>query len=147
MIQPAFVFGIALLSFIDNADQLLERVDVRQRPSRLYEVSIVPPAPAASPVSVGCHRSLKSASIAMRVAVSRRPFLPGTLPRSASTTERSQARITSAPMREGPAPFPTAARGDARTRGGCGPRRDVAHLTVAAMDYNLTQMREYSGSC
>jgi hypothetical protein len=37
----AFVFGIALLSFIDNAEQLVERVNVRQRVSSLDEVSIV----------------------------------------------------------------------------------------------------------
>jgi hypothetical protein len=44
-------------------------------------------------------RSLKSASIAMRVAVSSRLVLPGTLPRIALTRERNQVRITSAPWR------------------------------------------------
>jgi hypothetical protein len=58
-------------------------------------------------------RSRESASIASRVAVSSRPFLPGTVPRIASTTERSQVRIALAPMRQrSPSP-----RVDSPTRG------------------------------
>jgi hypothetical protein len=30
MIQAAFIFSIALLSFVDDADQLLERVNLRR---------------------------------------------------------------------------------------------------------------------
>ena len=41
-------------------------------------------------------RGVKSASIAMRVAVSRRPALPGTLPRKALARALSQVHITSA---------------------------------------------------
>ena len=58
-------------------------------------------------------RSRESASIAIRVAVSSRPFLRGPAPRIASTTERSQVRIASAPMRQrSPSP-----RVDPPTRG------------------------------
>lgn len=39
-------------------------------------------------------RSLRSASIAIRVAVSGRLVLPGTLPRTALTRERNQVGIT-----------------------------------------------------
>jgi hypothetical protein len=51
MIQAAFIFSIALLSFVDDADQLLvERVHVRRRASRLDEVSVVSLALAAQPM-------------------------------------------------------------------------------------------------
>ena len=46
-----------------------------------------------SPRAIDAWRALTSASIAMRVAVSRRLVLPGTLPRIVSTTERNQVRI------------------------------------------------------
>jgi hypothetical protein len=50
MIQAEFIFRIALLSFADDADQLLERVNVRRRASRLDEVSVVSLAPGAQPM-------------------------------------------------------------------------------------------------
>jgi hypothetical protein len=50
MIQAAFIFSIARLSFVDDADQLLERVNVRRRARRLDEVSVVSLAPAAQPM-------------------------------------------------------------------------------------------------
>jgi hypothetical protein len=50
MIQAAFIFSIALLSFADDADQLLDWVKVRRRASRLDEVSVVSLAPAAQPM-------------------------------------------------------------------------------------------------
>jgi hypothetical protein len=43
---------------------------------------------------------LNSASIAIRVAVSGRLILPGTLPRTALSRERNQVRITSAPSQQ-----------------------------------------------
>jgi hypothetical protein len=52
----AFVFGIALLRFVDDADQLLEQVDVRQRPSLLDEVSIVSLPRRRGPAAVGSPR-------------------------------------------------------------------------------------------
>ena len=50
-----------------------------------------------SPWGIASCRSLKSAFIAIRVAVSGRLVLLGTLPRMALTRERNRARITSAP--------------------------------------------------
>jgi hypothetical protein len=50
MIQAAFIFSIALLSFADDADQLLDWVKVRRRANRVDEVSVVSLAPAAQPV-------------------------------------------------------------------------------------------------
>jgi hypothetical protein len=50
MIQAAFIFSIALLSFVDDADQLLDWVNIRRRASRLGEVSVVSLAPAAQPM-------------------------------------------------------------------------------------------------
>ena len=51
MIQAAFIISIALLSFVDDADQLLvERVHVRRRASGLDEVSVVSLALAAQPM-------------------------------------------------------------------------------------------------
>jgi hypothetical protein len=50
MIQAAFIFSIALLSFADDADQLLDWVKVRRRASRLDEVSVVSLASAAQPM-------------------------------------------------------------------------------------------------
>jgi hypothetical protein len=94
-----FIFSTALLSFVHDANWLLEEVDVRQHPS-FDEGSIVWLAPPEFTLGVGSRRSLKSASIAMRVAVSGRLVLPGTLPEIALTTERSQVGITSAPMRQ-----------------------------------------------
>ena len=52
MIQAAFIFSIALLSFADDADQLLDWVKVRRRANRLDEVSVVSLAPAAQPCGV-----------------------------------------------------------------------------------------------
>jgi hypothetical protein len=45
MIQAEFIFSIALLSFADDADQLLDWVNVRRRPSRLDEVCVISLAP------------------------------------------------------------------------------------------------------
>jgi len=50
MIQAEFIFSIALLSFADDADQLLDWVNVRRRASRLDEVSVVSLASAAQPM-------------------------------------------------------------------------------------------------
>jgi|HubBroStandDraft_3_1064219.scaffolds.fasta_scaffold433243_2 hypothetical protein len=50
MIQAEFIFSIALLSFADDADQLLDWVNFRRRASRLDEVSVVSLAPAAQPM-------------------------------------------------------------------------------------------------
>jgi hypothetical protein len=50
MIQAEFIFSIALLSFTDDADQRLERVEVRRWASRLGEVSVVSLAPVAQPM-------------------------------------------------------------------------------------------------
>ena len=49
MIQAAFIFGIALLCFIEDADQLLERINIGHGLSPLDEVSIVSIAPTAQP--------------------------------------------------------------------------------------------------
>ena len=46
-----------------------------------------------SPWGIDSWRSLRSASIAIRVAVSGRLVLPGTLPRTALTRERNQVDI------------------------------------------------------
>jgi hypothetical protein len=46
-----------------------------------------------SPWGIDSWRSLRSASIAIRVAVSGRLVLPGTLPRTALTRERNQVGI------------------------------------------------------
>jgi len=51
MIQAAFIFGITFLSFADDADQLLDWVNVRRRASRFNEVSVVSLAPAAQPMA------------------------------------------------------------------------------------------------
>ena len=53
-----------------------------------------------SPWGIDSWRSLRSASIAIRVAVSGRLVLPGTLPRTALTRERNQVRTTSAPYQQ-----------------------------------------------
>jgi hypothetical protein len=50
MIQAEFIFSIALLSFADVSDQVLERVNVRRRASRLDEVTVVSLAPTAQPM-------------------------------------------------------------------------------------------------
>jgi hypothetical protein len=50
MIQAEFIFSIALLSFADDADQLLDWVNVRRRASRFDKVSVVSLAPAAQPM-------------------------------------------------------------------------------------------------
>ena len=39
--KPSFVFGIARLRFVDDADQFLEQITVRQGPSRLDDASVV----------------------------------------------------------------------------------------------------------
>jgi hypothetical protein len=92
MIQAAFIFSIALLSFVDDGDQLLERIKVRRRASRFNELSSRSRR-RRSLRGIESWQSLKSASIIIRVAVSTRLVLPGTLPRIALTSERSQVGI------------------------------------------------------
>jgi hypothetical protein len=49
MIEPPLVVSITLLSFADDAGELFDRVEVRQRLGLLDEVSVVPLTPAAEP--------------------------------------------------------------------------------------------------
>jgi hypothetical protein len=48
-LKAAFIRGVAILSFADEAVQLLDRIEVRQRSRRLDEVSVVALAPTAKP--------------------------------------------------------------------------------------------------
>ena len=98
MIQAEFIFSIAVLSFADDADQLLEWVNVAaDEPVGLTRCPSSRSRRGRSPWGIDSWQSLRSASIAIRVAVSRRLVLPGSLPRMALTRERNRARITSAP--------------------------------------------------
>jgi hypothetical protein len=86
------------LRFVDDVDQLLEQINVRQRVSRFDGVLIVSLVPGTQTAVRWLRGELKSASIAIRVAVSGRLVLQGTRPSIVSTTERNQVRIASAPM-------------------------------------------------
>jgi hypothetical protein len=53
MLEPGFIIGVALLSLADDAGELLERVNVRQRSRRLDQVLIVALTPTTKPAHHG----------------------------------------------------------------------------------------------
>ena len=76
--ETAFVNGVALLSFADEAVQFVDWIDVRQGSRRLEEVPVVALAPAAKPPYHGSHEEIPAGGYNARLSLGRRVVsIPG----------------------------------------------------------------------